>query len=57
MALPAEHLFPAQTTRLAWKRGAYLRGFTVEFVRLFAPTLTRVDLERLGQRPGDDFSI
>jgi DNA-binding transcriptional LysR family regulator len=57
VALPAEHLFPAQTTRLAWKRGAYLRGFTVEFVRLFAPTLTRVDLERLGQRPGDDFSI
>jgi LysR family transcriptional regulator, cys regulon transcriptional activator len=57
VALPAEHLFPAQTTRLAWKRGAYLRGFTVEFVRLFAPTLTRADLEGLGQRPGQDFSI
>jgi LysR family transcriptional regulator, cys regulon transcriptional activator len=57
VALPAEHLFPAQTTRLAWKRGAYLRGFTVEFVRLFAPTLTRADLERLGDRRGEDFSI
>ena len=56
-ALPAEHLFPSQTTRLAWKRGAYLRGFTVEFVRLFAPTLTRGDLERLAQRPGEDFTI
>ena len=56
-ALSAEHLFPSQTTRLAWKRGAYLRGFTVEFVRLFAPTLTRGDLERLAQRPGEDFTI
>lgn len=57
VALNAEHLFPAQTTRLAWKRGAYLRGFTMEFVRLFAPTLTRPDIERLAQRPGEDFSI
>lgn len=57
VALSAEHLFPAQTTRLAWKRGAYLRGFTVEFIRLFAPTLTRVDLERLAGRGGEDFSI
>jgi LysR family cys regulon transcriptional activator len=57
VALPAEHLFPAQTTRLAWKRGAYLRGFTAEFIRLFAPTLTRADLERLVKGPGADFSI
>jgi DNA-binding transcriptional LysR family regulator len=57
VALPAEHLFPAQTTRLAWKRGAYLRGFTMEFVRLFAPTLTRADLQRLVERPGEDFEI
>ena len=56
-ALDCDHLFPAQTTRLAYRRGAYLRGFTVEFVRLFAPTLTRADLERLGQRTGEDFSI
>lgn len=57
VALNAEHLFPAQTTRLAWKRGAYLRGFTVEFVRLFAPTLTRRDIEGLAGRAGEDFSI
>src|SRR5258708_39792444 len=28
-ALSCEHLFPAQTTRLAYRRGAYLRGYTV----------------------------
>ncbi len=37
--LDASHLFPAQTTRLAFRKGSYLRGYTVEFARLFAPHL------------------
>jgi LysR family cys regulon transcriptional activator len=57
VALDCEHLFPAQTTRLAFRRGAYLRGFTVEFIRLFAPTVTAEDLKRLAGAGGENFSI
>ena len=57
VALPAEHLFPAQTTRLAWRRGAWLRGYAIEFVRLFAPNLRSGDLRRLEDAAGADFSI
>jgi len=57
VALDCGHLFPAQTTRLALRRGAYLRGYTVEFARLLAPHLRREDLERLASATGEDFSI
>jgi LysR family transcriptional regulator, cys regulon transcriptional activator len=56
-ALDCDHLFPAQTTRLAFKRGAYLRSYTVEFIRLFAPHVTAVDLKQLATGHADDFSI
>jgi len=39
--LPARHLFKANTTRLAIRRNAYLRGYTYDFIELFAPSLTR----------------
>jgi len=57
VALSAEHLFPAQTTRLAYRRGAYLRGYTVEFIKLFAPNVRAEDLKRLDAGIGDDFTI
>ena len=57
VALDCEHLFPLQTTRLAYKRGAYLRGYTVEFIRLFAPNLRAADLKQLQGAPGDNFAI
>ena len=56
-ALDCDHLFPPQTTRLAYKRGAYLRSYTVEFIRLFAPHVTAVDLKQLESRQAEDFSI
>jgi LysR family cys regulon transcriptional activator len=56
-ALDCGHLFPAQTTRLAFKRGAYLRSYTVEFIRLFAPHVTAVDLKQLEAGNAEDFSI
>ena len=43
--------------RLAFKRGAYLRGYTVEFIRLFAPNVRPEDLNRLATGEGADFSI
>jgi LysR family cys regulon transcriptional activator len=56
-ALDCDHLFPAQTTRLAYKRGAYLRSFTVEFIRLFAPHVRGADLKQLEGDAGENFSI
>ena len=56
-ALDCDHLFPPQTTRLAFKRGAYLRNYTTEFIRLFAPHVTAVDLKQLGTAAAEDFSI
>lgn len=57
VALDCDHLFPAQTTRLAWKRGAYLRGFAVEFIRLIAPHVRGADLKGLEGAAGENFSI
>jgi LysR family transcriptional regulator, cys regulon transcriptional activator len=54
VALNCDHLFPAQTTRLAYKRGAYLRSFTVDFIRLFVPRLRPEDLETLDKPMGTD---
>jgi LysR family cys regulon transcriptional activator len=57
IALDCAHLFPAQTTRLAYKRGAYLRNYTVEFIRLFAPRVRAEDLKTLETATGETFSI
>lgn len=57
VALDCSHLFPAQTTRLAYKRGAYLRGYTVEFIRLFAPNVRAADLKQLEGGAGTRFEI
>lgn len=56
-ALDCDHLFPAQTTRLAYRRGAYLRSYTVEFIRLFVPHARADDLKQLEAAAGDNFSI
>jgi LysR family cys regulon transcriptional activator len=43
---PLGHLFGSNVTRVAFKRGAYLRQFVVAFAELLAPRLTRSLLER-----------
>ena len=43
--LDAAHLFAASTTRLALRRGVYLRGFVYEFITLFAPQFDRLAIE------------
>jgi LysR family cys regulon transcriptional activator len=58
VALDCDHLFPAQTTRLAFKRGAYLRSYLVEFIRLIAPAVDADALHALeAGREAQDFSI
>ncbi len=44
--LEAGHLFRSNTTRVAIKRGAYLRGFAYEFIELFSPALTRSSIDK-----------
>ncbi len=46
VVLDAAHVFPTQTTRIAFRRNAWLRGYTVEFIRLFVPH-SRAALEGL----------
>jgi LysR family cys regulon transcriptional activator len=57
VALDCDHLFPAQTTKLAYKRGAYLRGYAVEFIRLIAPHLRGADLKQIESGAAENFSI
>jgi LysR family transcriptional regulator, cys regulon transcriptional activator len=40
------HLFAQNVTRLAVRRGAYLRGYTYDFIQQFAPELSRADIEK-----------
>ena len=55
--LDCDHLFPVQTTRLAYRRGAYLRSYVVEFIGLFTPNIRPEDLKQLDRAAADNFSI
>ncbi|HZX28128.1 MAG TPA: CysB family HTH-type transcriptional regulator [Telluria sp.] len=45
-AVEASHLFAQNTTRLAVRRGAYLRRYAYDFIEEFAPALKRAEIER-----------
>jgi len=45
LMLPCGHLFGTNTTRLAVKQGAYLRGFVYAFIEMVAPDWNRSRLE------------
>jgi len=53
--LDASHLFAASTTRLALRKGVFLRGFVYEFITLFAPQYSRsaIDAALAGNVPVD----
>jgi LysR family cys regulon transcriptional activator len=44
-AVEASHLFAPNVTRLAVRRGAYLRSYAYHFISQFAPGLTRADID------------
>jgi LysR family transcriptional regulator, cys regulon transcriptional activator len=57
-ALDARHLFASNMTRLAVRRGAFLRGFVYAFIRSFASPLTRELVDRaMATEPGSQFEI
>jgi LysR family cys regulon transcriptional activator len=43
--LDAGHLFAPSTTRLALRRGVFLRGYIYDFIALFAPALDRATVD------------
>jgi LysR family cys regulon transcriptional activator len=42
--LPSEHLFEANTTRIAIRRGNYLRDFACRFIQLCVPTIKEAEI-------------
>jgi len=57
-AIDAGHLFAMNLTRVAVRRGAFLRGYAYEFIRSFAPPLTRARIDQaMAQAGGSSFEI
>jgi len=57
-AIDARHLFATNMTRLALRRGAFLRDYVYEFIRSFAPPLTRTLVDQaLAAGAGSSFEI
>jgi LysR family transcriptional regulator, cys regulon transcriptional activator len=55
--LDAAHLFAASTTRLALRRGVYLRGFVYEFITLFAPQFDRSATDAALQGKAESYEL
>jgi LysR family cys regulon transcriptional activator len=54
---PAMHLFGQNTSRVAFRRGAYLRSYVLGFAELLSPRLTRSLIERAMTGQGDDYAL
>ena len=46
IALDASHLFDPSVTNIGFRRGAYLRGYMIDFMQTFAPHLTSDVIDR-----------
>ena len=49
VALDASHLFQSSTAMIGSRRGTFVRGYMLDFIRLFAPHLTREIVEQAFQ--------
>jgi LysR family transcriptional regulator, cys regulon transcriptional activator len=54
---PAGHLFGSNLTRVAFKRGAYLRQFVLSFTELLSERLTRSLIQRAMNGDGLDYDL
>ena len=55
--IDASHLFAASTTRLALRRGVYLRGYVYDFITLFAPQFDRAAIEAALRGDGHQYEL
>ncbi|MBC7716993.1 MAG: CysB family HTH-type transcriptional regulator [Pseudorhodobacter sp.] len=57
-AVDARHLFASNLTRIALRRGSFLRSYVYDFIQTFASPLTREFVDRsLSAAPGTHFDI
>ncbi|PZP62249.1 MAG: HTH-type transcriptional regulator CysB [Azospira oryzae] len=56
-AVDASHLFESSLTRIALRRGAYLRAYVYDFIQLFAPHLSRSVVEATLAGGGSDYEL
>jgi len=54
IAIDASHLFEPSTTRIGFRKGVILRDYMYEFIRLFAPHLTRARVDAAVAAPGSE---
>ncbi|KAB0577057.1 CysB family HTH-type transcriptional regulator [Ideonella dechloratans] len=55
---PAAHLFGTNTTRVAFRRGAYLRSYVLSFAELLSDRLSRHLIERaMNSSSGDSYEL
>ena len=57
VVLPCGHLFGTNLTRVAFKRGTYLRHFVHAFAELLSPRLTPALIERAMAGRGSDYEL
>jgi len=57
VAMDASHLFESNTTRLALRRGTYLRRHDYDLIELFAPHLTKRVVEMTLQGGGEAYQL
>ena len=57
VAIDAGHLFESHMTRLAVRRGSYLRRFDYDFIELFAPHLNKRVIEMTLQGGGEAWQL
>ena len=57
VARPLGSLFGSNVTRIAFKRGAYLRNYIYTFVELLSERLSRRLIERAMNGEPDDFDL
>ncbi|MFZ2990274.1 CysB family HTH-type transcriptional regulator [Ideonella sp.] len=57
IAKPALHLFGQNTSRVAFRKGAYLRSYVLSFAELLSDRLTRPLIERALSGSGDSYDL
>jgi LysR family cys regulon transcriptional activator len=57
VAVDAAHLFESNTTRLALRRGTYLRRYDFDLISLFAPHLSQRVVEKAMQGGGAEYQL
>jgi LysR family cys regulon transcriptional activator len=55
--MAADHLFETNTTRLALRRGVFLRRFEYDFITLFVPHLDKRAIDRVLQGGGELYQL